>query len=249
MTGAQLRQQVAGIINSWLGAVQGSSVHKRILDIYNNYTSGYNMTTSDAWCACTVSAAWISAGIARWTGTEISCSRFISLARSKGTWVENDAYRPQIGDAVIYAWSDGSGYASYDNQDAPDHIGLVTAINGNYFVVTEGNLSKKVAKRTMPVNGRYIRGFICPDYDAIARELGDGAEIAENVELAVREYRNGSTVEVCYADSGLTERTGSLNTWEVCRCLGEVNGRYIVLYTKDGTADYKVGFVEYGGND
>ena len=31
----------------------------------------------------------------------------------------------------------------------------------------------KVGKRTMKVNGRYIRGFITPDFDMIARKLGD----------------------------------------------------------------------------
>ena len=34
----------------------------------------------------------------------------------------------------------------------------------------------KVGKRTMAVNGRYIRGFICPDFAAIARELGGTEE-------------------------------------------------------------------------
>ncbi len=30
----------------------------------------------------------------------------------------------------------------------------------------------KVGKRTMKINGRYIRGFICPDFAAIAEKLG-----------------------------------------------------------------------------
>ena len=30
----------------------------------------------------------------------------------------------------------------------------------------------KVGKRSMAVNGKYIRGFICPDYAAIAKKLG-----------------------------------------------------------------------------
>lgn len=40
-------------------------------------------------------------------------------------------------------------------------------------MVTEGNMSGgKVGKRTMAINGKYIRGFICPDFAAIAKKLG-----------------------------------------------------------------------------
>ena len=62
-------------------------------------------------------------------------------------------------------------------------------------------------------------------------------------------YQNGSTVEKCFADVELDreEQTGSLNTWEECLCLGTVGGRYLVLYPKDGTGDFKVGLVAYHG--
>ena len=33
----------------------------------------------------------------------------------------------------------------------------------------------KVGKRTMAVNGQYIRGFICPDFAAIAKKMGGGS--------------------------------------------------------------------------
>ena len=40
-------------------------------------------------------------------------------------------------------------------------------------MVTEGNMNGgKVGKRTVKVNGRYIRGFITPDFDMIAKKLG-----------------------------------------------------------------------------
>ena len=53
-----------------------------------------------------------------------------------------------------------------------DHIGIVTASNGTTFTVTEGNISGGVVgTRNVKVNARYIRGFICPDFAAIAAEL------------------------------------------------------------------------------
>ncbi len=93
--------------------------------------------------------------------------------QEKGIWTENDAYTPKVGDACVYDWQDGANYATTDNTGAPDHIGIVTQVGGGTFVVTEGNMNGgKVGKRTVKVNGRYIRGFITPDFDMIARKLG-----------------------------------------------------------------------------
>ncbi|MEE0871882.1 MAG: CHAP domain-containing protein, partial [Ruminococcus sp.] len=163
---------VADIINGWLGAKEGDSVHAEILRIYNAQNPlpvGYKMQVHDAWCAATVSAAWLKAGIAQYTGTECGCGRFRDNAIKRGIWVEDDAYKPKIGDAVIYYWSD---YGIGDCKTGADHIGLVTSVNGNSFTVTEGNTGNGiVGKRTMQVNGRYIRGFIAPNYAEITKKV------------------------------------------------------------------------------
>ena len=172
ITENQLRQMVASTINGWVGAVKGDKTHKEILDIYNsqkNLPYGYKMSVSDAWCAATVSAAWLKVGIADYIATDCNCGGFRDKAIKLGIWVEDDAYQPKIGDAIIYNWSD-SGVG--DNKGSADHIGLVTAIYGKSFTVTEGNMGGGVVgKRTMQVNGRYIRGFIAPDYAAIAKKV------------------------------------------------------------------------------
>lgn len=62
-----------------------------------------------------------------------------------------------------------------------------------------------------------------------------------------KSYKNGSTREDVFADTGLTLKTGSLNPWEKCDCLGIVEGRYLVKYKVDGTNKYKCGFVKYHG--
>jgi hypothetical protein len=172
MTEQQLRQHVADIMTGWVGGTKGSAKHQEILSIYNGYkplARGYTVKTTDAYCATTVSAAWIKAGIAAYTGTECGCGPFITIAKAKGIWVENDAYVPKLGDAVMYDWQDdGVG----DNTGAPDHIGIVTKPGTATFTVTEGNMSGgKVGTRTMAVNGKYIRGFITPDYAAIAPKI------------------------------------------------------------------------------
>ena len=181
MTEQQLRQHVCDIINGWIGATKGSAKHLEILKIYNEYRPlavGYTVKVTDAYCATTVSAAWIKAGIAPYTGTECGVGRFIRIAQDKGTWIENDGYVPKLGDAIVYDWED-SGVG--DNRGSGDHIGIVTQTGSSSFVVTEGNTSGgKVATRTMQVNGRYIRGFIAPDYAAIAKALGGETIPTEN---------------------------------------------------------------------
>lgn len=176
MTGNELRRKVADIINAWDGATRGSAKHLEILNIYNNYkplARGYRVQVGDAHCATTTSAAYIKAGIAEYTGTECGVGKYVEIAKKKGIWTENDAYTPKVGDACVYDWQDRANYATTDNTGAPDHIGIVTKVGGGTFVVTEGNMNGgKVGKRTMKVNGRYIRGFITPDFDMIARKLG-----------------------------------------------------------------------------
>ena len=60
-------------------------------------------------------------------------------------------------------------------------------------------------------------------------------------------YKNGSTTEAVYADTGKTTKIGSLDKNESCTCLAKVNGMYLVKYKVNGTSRYKVGFVAYSG--
>ena len=173
LTEAELRQKVVDIINAWVGATKGSAKHLEILSIYNSYkplARGYEVKRTDAYCATTVSAAYIQAGIAAYTGTECGVEKFTIVAKGKGIWVENDAHVPKLGDACVYDWDDsGAG----DCTGAADHIGIVTKVGSGTFVVTEGNMTGGVVgTRTMAINGKYIRGFICPDFAAIAKKLG-----------------------------------------------------------------------------
>lgn len=179
MTENELRQKVADIINAWVGATKGSAKHLEILEIYNTHrplARGYTVKVTDAYCATTASAAYIKAGIAEYTGTECGVEKYTLVAKGLGIWVEDDAHAPKIGDACVYDWDDnGVG----DCTGAGDHIGIVTATGGGKFTVTEGNMSGgKVGKRTMAVNGKYIRGFICPDFAAIAKKISAAAAAA-----------------------------------------------------------------------
>ena len=172
VTEEELREQVAVIAQGWMGAVEGDAVHQDILDYYNTFEPvafDYKMSTHDAWCAAFTSAVWIRAGIASYICTECGCGRFIDFAEQYNIWVEQDDYVPKVGDAIIYNWSD-SGYG--ECVTGADHVGLVTEVSGENFVVTEGNTGDGVVdSHERVVNQTYIRGYIAPDYARIAQLL------------------------------------------------------------------------------
>lgn len=171
MTETELRQSVANWLAAYQGISEGSAKHQEILDIYNNskLCTRHKMTVAYPWCATAVSAAFIAKGLAGKTGSgsvfecvECSCNEMINLAKKQGTWVENDAYKPAVGDVVLYDWQDsGKG----NNTGVPDHVGIVHSVSGNSFRVVEGNIGDTVGFRKMTVNGTFIRGYIVPKYD------------------------------------------------------------------------------------
>lgn len=167
MTEAQLRKKVVSIMEGWLGYSEANGKFKKIIDIYNAHkplAQGYKVKYTDEWCATTVSAAFIQAGLTDIAPTECSCTRMIALYKAKGRFQENDAYVPKIGDVVMYYWKDGKNFATTDCTGNPNHVGIVAAINGTEMTIIEGNKGEKVAYRALYVNGRYIRGYCLPDY-------------------------------------------------------------------------------------
>lgn len=161
------RQKVVDLANSWVGRKESDGSHKYIIDIYNTMKSlprGTKMQYTWAWCACTWSALAVYLNYLAIIPVEISCYYLVEVAKKMGVWVENDAHVPKPGDGILYDWDD-SGVG--DNTGSPDHVGTVTYVNkeAGYMVVTEGNYSNAVKKRTISLNGKFIRGFICPKYD------------------------------------------------------------------------------------
>lgn len=181
MTEQQLRQSVVNIMQGWLGWSEANGKYKAIIDLYNTQKPlpvGYKVKYTDEWCAATVTAAGMQAGLSDIIFGECSCSRMVALYQQAGRWMENDAYKPQIGDIVMYRWDDGANYAATDNTSAPNHVGIVAAVNGSIMTIIEGNKGEKVATRSLFVNGRYIRGYCLPDY---ASKAGDNEEGDEEV--------------------------------------------------------------------
>lgn len=226
MNERELRNKVAFTINGWMGAKKGSAKHREILRIYNNHkplARGYKVQTKDEYCATTVSAAYIAAGISEYTGTECGVQRYIDIAKEKGIWVENDAYKPGIGEACVYDWQDdGKG----DNTGYADHIGIVTKTGGDRFVVTEGNMrGGVVGKRTIRINGRYIRGFIVPDFKAIAGKTEQKTTATKEKKTVIYTVKYGDTL------SKISEKYGT-TTQELTRLNGIKDPNKIIVGQK-----------------
>lgn len=160
------RQAMVAKMQSWIGKNEADGSFREVIDIYNSHTPrarGYKLQYSDEWCAGTVSAAAIATGNTDAVPLEVSCHYMIEGAKAKGIWVEDDGYVPQGGDIILYDWQDsGAG----DNTGNPDHVGVVEYTSGGVIHVIEGNKGRKVARRELSVNGRYIRGFIVPKYSS-----------------------------------------------------------------------------------
>lgn len=168
MTEKELRKKVVSVFEGWLHCKESDGSHKKIIDIYNGHkplARGYKLKYTDSWCAGSASAAFIKAGLADIFPLEVGCPAMIEKAKKMKIWVENDAYIPQAGDAILYDWQDnGKG----DNVGNPDHVGVVVSVTGKKIKVIEGNKNDEVNYRTIEVNGKYIRGFITPNFKSKA---------------------------------------------------------------------------------
>ena len=168
---------------AWLGYNEADGSHKKIIDVYNSHkplARGYAVKYTDEWCATFVSAVSIEVGYTDIIPTECGCNQMISLFQKLGVWKESDSRVPNPGDIIFYDWEDsGSG----DNRNSSDHVGIVEKVSGGKITVIEGNYSQSVKRRTLAVNGKYIRGYAVPAYDTkspkktvteVAREVVDG---------------------------------------------------------------------------
>lgn len=164
MKGQKLRENVVSIAQGYIGYNERDGSYKKIIDLYNSHkplARGYVVKYTDAWCSTFASAVAIEAGLTDIIPTECGCEKHIELFKKLGSWQEKDDYVPKPGDYIFYDWQDtGVG----DDTGAADHVGIVEKVVGQTITVIEGNYSNAVRRRTIAVNGRYIRGYGVPNY-------------------------------------------------------------------------------------
>lgn len=184
------RNEVVKLAKSWIGKKESDGSFKFIIDIYNSYKPhprGYKMTYTASWCATFWSALAIELGYTDIIPIECSCGELIKKAKEMGIWVEDDGYTACFGDAILYDWDDdGIG----DNTGWPDHIGIIEKISngvnsGKTYTVIEGNKNDAVGRRTVKVDGKFIRGFITPRYDDVDESYVVRTETSKKIKWVV----------------------------------------------------------------
>ena len=164
MTERELRRSAVDAALAWLGTREGTAEHRRLVACYNAIRplpAGYALRESDPWCAAFVSVAAAGAGLTGLIFPECSCPRMAALYRAAGRWEEVDFAVPKPGDVVFYDW---------DGDRVSDHVGLVTALEGEVLTVVEGNKSNAVGLRKISLDSPYICGYGQPAYAAAAED-------------------------------------------------------------------------------
>lgn len=182
------RDDIVRVAKSYIGTVGGSINHAEIISIFNSVKPfGYTAHKSDPWCSEFVSACAIQAfgkkTAKKYFPLSAACLYMINKAKEMNIWVESDKYVPAKGDFLIYSWSDnGKGECKKGN----DHVGIVEYYKDGIIHMIEGNYSNRVKRRTVPVNGRYIRGFVTPDYESIRSK-----KITKSMNEVIKEVLSG----------------------------------------------------------
>ena len=151
---------------AWLGCKEADLSNKEIIDIYNHHepvARGCKLGYRDPWCAAFVSACAIKTGMTDIIPTECGCGSMVKLLQKIDSWDESDDRIPNVGDIIFFDWDD-SGYG--DNKALPGHVGIVEHVSGSTITVIDGNnKDDAVDRRTIKINGRFIRGYGVPKYD------------------------------------------------------------------------------------
>lgn len=144
----------------------------------------------------------------------------------------------------------------------PDWSGKFNSVTYNALIELLVDLCRRYNLTADKIIRHYdVTGKLCPKY--YVEHNNEFLEIRNKVAIALNQniskidekrefnmakvYKNGSTRENVFADTGLTMKTGSLDKYEQCECLDIVDGRYLVKYKVNGTNKFKTGFVAYSG--
>ncbi|WP_373815558.1 glucosaminidase domain-containing protein [Jeotgalibaca porci] len=254
--------QLVAEIKKHVGVTKYSTAHKALVDYYNTQKSlprGTRMTYDWDWCALFVSVVLMRLGVASKYGTEISVGFFKQKFIEAKIW--KGKTRPQVGDIIIWNWDEATSPGGW-----PDHIGFVTAVNGNYITTSEGNTFKNgvslVGSNTYLWNASSIQGYARPKYGSatVTEEAKEASKVNQHFVVTIDNLRafnqpssSATIVENIKKDyvkniDMTIEAEGYI--WGGWISSADGKRRYTTLQTSDGKrkfADIKDGTIGHGG--
>ena len=99
-TEKEIRAEVVATAKEYIGATQGSKLHRKIIDIFNTVIpDGVKLLYTSYWCAGFASGVEIQT-LGKKKAKKIcplsyNCNTIIKKAKKMGIWVEDDAYKPK----------------------------------------------------------------------------------------------------------------------------------------------------------
>ena len=161
-----IREQIVNTAVRYNGMPFNGGSHRTLIDEFNKHKpDGWAMTYNANFCAACASAVAYLCGVGDAYPCSANVGTIVAKAQKMGIWVENDAYIPSAGDWIVYAWDDsGRG----DNTTGASHVGIVVSAGGGYINVFEFNIhnNHSTGYRKIPINGRFIRGFVVPKFQS-----------------------------------------------------------------------------------
>lgn len=157
-------EDIIKIMRGWIGLNQFDGSHMQIVNIYNKHrplARNYTLSSTDSWCACTVSTAFIVANATDIIGgTECGVERFVlDCFIPAGIWIEDENITPLPGDIICFNWG-----GTHPNTGWADHIGIVEYVENGIIHTIEGNSGGYCRRKTYPIGYNEIRGFARPKY-------------------------------------------------------------------------------------
>ena len=153
------RAAVVSTAVAWLGCKESNQTNKPIIALYNS-NMGTNFYYKTAWCAMYVSAVAIKSGTTAIIVRGSYCPSIINTYKksttSKYKYAGGSKYVPKPGDVIFFDWN---------NNNVPDHTGLVASVSGSTIKTIEGNKSDAVGYRTFKVGYSGVLGYGLPNYD------------------------------------------------------------------------------------
>lgn len=159
---AKTSKEYLDIGKKYLGAKEGSSKHKKIVDMFNSCKlKTFPISYSDAWCSAFISAMAIESGCTDIIPISANCDEMYKKGVVMGIAIPKDKWIPKMGDIVFYDWNLNGEL---------DHVGAVETMSKNIIHVLEGNKNHSVAYRDINYKNATITKIIRPRYKTVSKK-------------------------------------------------------------------------------